>query len=69
MSNQISIPCGKHNAKFEVVELPSGQVVNASYWTYSAKAGFHTPYCSFQLPLESMPILIDWLNAHLASAL
>jgi|GEM_PF-4905601 hypothetical protein len=69
MSNQITIPCGKHNAKFELLNLAGGKMVNASYWTYSAKAGFHTPYASFQIPIEAMPVLIDWLSKHLPNAL
>jgi len=68
MSN-IIIPCGKHNAKFEILDTAGGKIVNASYWTYSAKAGFHTPYASFQIPLETIPVLVDWLNVQVASAL
>lgn len=62
MSDDITIPSGKHNAKFEILDTAGGKIINASYWTYSARTGFHAPYTSFAMPIEVVPILIDWLT-------
>lgn len=62
MLKVVEIPCGKNKARFEFIETNDSVVLNASYWTWSAKAGFHTPYASFQIPSEQVPILLDWLD-------
>lgn len=62
MVNNLTIPHGKNNARFEVLKSQDGDSLNLSYWTWSAKAGFHTPYASFQIPLETLPVLYDWLG-------
>lgn len=69
MANNLIIPQGKANAKFEVIQSQDGDKLNISYWTWSAKAGFHTPYASLQISMESLPMLYDWLGKIVDKAL
>lgn len=69
MSSKLIIPSGKHDARFEIINTKSGDMLQLSYWTWSARAGFHQPYASFQIPIESVKKLHEWLGLQLAKSL